>query len=68
MGKDIGIENKLQDIYLEYLDKRTVEIREKSLTTRLVIDFRKGVINSIQDQSIIAGVSSLNFYSNKINE
>jgi len=68
MGKDIGIKRQLQDIYLEYLAKRTVEIKEKHLTTRLVIDFRRGVINSIQDQAIIAGISSVDFYSSKLTD
>jgi hypothetical protein len=40
---------------------------DKSLTGRLVIDFQKGCINSLQDQQIIAGVSALNFGLDKLN-
>lgn len=61
------LENKLQKTYWEYIVKRGKEYMDKSLTGRLVIDFQKGCINSLQDQQIIAGVSALNFGLDKLN-
>ena len=61
------LENKLQETYWEFIVKRGKEYMDKSLTGRLVIDFQKGIVNSIQDQQIIAGVSALNFGLDKLN-
>lgn len=63
----LKLENKLQETYWEYIVKRSNEYIEKNLTGRLVIDFQKGVINSLQDQQIVAGVSALNFGLDKLN-
>lgn len=62
----IQIKKELQDVYWEFLEKRAIEYKSKGLTGRLVIDFRKGIINSIFDQSVVAGVSALSFYTEKM--
>ena len=70
MAKDFGIDKsirtELQEAYWEFIKKRSEEYRDRKLTGRLVIDFQKGSINSIFDQAVIAGVSSLFFYSEKL--
>lgn len=61
-----GLEDKLQEEYKTYITERSNEYMEKKLTGRLVIDFSKGKIQSIQDQAIVAGVSMLMYYSERI--
>ena len=63
---DRGIKQELQDTYWKFIKKRADEYMDKTLTGRLVIDFQKGRINSVFDQSVIAGASAVNFYMDKL--
>lgn len=63
---EIELENLLQNTYWKYVVERSKEYVKFDLTGRLVIDFQKGTINSIQDQQIVAGTSALIFGLQKI--
>lgn len=66
MERFTKLESKLQETYWEFIVKRGKEYMDKNLTGRIVIDFQKGNINSLQDQQIIAGVSALSFGLEKL--
>lgn len=66
INKPITIQEELQNKYWEYILSRSNEYFKNKLTGRLIIDFQKGEINSLQDQQIIAGVSALNFGIDRI--
>jgi hypothetical protein len=68
-GVNIGakdIKTELQDVYWQFIKKRAEEYGKRQLTGRLVIDFQKGKVNSIFDQAVVAGASSVLFYLDKI--
>lgn len=62
----MNIKDELQDMYWQLIKTRADEYIDKQLTGRLVIDFQKGRINSVFDQAVIAGVSAVLFYQNKV--
>lgn len=69
MGKNLDINqnrNRLQDSYTQLILARVYKAKKNFETTRLVIDIQKGLINSIQDQNIIAGVTALENYLDMI--
>jgi len=68
MGEPNGfrLENELQKTYWDYVIRCSKEYMEKQLTGRLVIDFQKGIINSIQNQEVIAGQSVLFYNLNRL--
>jgi len=61
------LESKLQETYWEFIMKRSREYMDKKLNGRLVIDFRGGIVNGLQDQALIAGMTALNFGLDKLN-
>lgn len=48
-----------QRIYLDYLAVKIKDAMEHKLSVRVIIDFKQGIVNSIQEQLIWAGVSSM---------
>ena len=66
MGYIDDIKGELQKTYFQYFQKRSLEMMDKCLSGRLVIDFRHGKIEKIYDQAIVSGNSSISFYSDKI--
>lgn len=68
MEENIGmnIKNELQDMYWQLIKTRADEYMNKQLTGKLIVDFQKGRINAIIDNSVIAGVSAVLFYQNKL--
>lgn len=61
----ITLKTDIQKLYWDYITVKVAEYVEKEKTGRLVIDFQKGNINSIQDQLIIAGVTVTNYEISK---
>lgn len=66
MGEDIKYENQIEQLSWNYIKLRSQEIKKQKLTVRLVLDFQKGVLGTVQDQAIVSGVSSLSLYLDKI--
>lgn len=69
MGKNTDLnqnKKKLQERYVQLVLARILKANENFETTRLVVDIQKGHINSLQDQNIIAGMTSLNNYLDMI--
>lgn len=70
INKRESIENLListeQKLYWQFVVSRVSEYIQTGFKGRIVIDLQAGRINSIADQALIAGVSQIHFYSNKI--
>ena len=50
----------------DYIQQRSVEVKKNGLTARLILNFDKGNLTSIMDQSIIAGSSVTSMYLDKL--
>lgn len=50
-------EQNLQELYWKYAIAKWNECVDKKTTNRLVIQFDRGIVTSIQSQEIITGVS-----------
>ncbi len=61
-----SVEDLLQQKFKEFVEARWNECIKNKLQTRLIINFDSGRVTSIQDQSIIVGVSVLDIYSKRM--
>ena len=57
------IDKELQKNYKKYISDTWDECTKNGLQVRLIINFDKGRVTSIQNQAIIIGSSVLDFYS-----
>ena len=62
MGRTLDLKNELQETYWKFITQRTKEYIENSLSGRIVIELRKGEIQQIYDQAVIAGSTAANYY------
>lgn len=65
-NQEVKYESRLEQLQWQYINIKSGEIKDKKLTTRLVLDFQNGVLNTIQEQSIIAGASNLSYFLDRI--
>lgn len=62
---DLLVTNE-QKAYWQFLVVRMGEYLENGFKGRIVIDIQAKRINSIADQALIAGLTQISFYTNKV--
>jgi hypothetical protein len=62
VDKTFELKTELQKSYFRYVVKKIQEAQDQSLTCRITINIRSGIIDNLQEVNNIAGISTTNYF------